>query len=333
MASDIEFFFDFSSPYGYFGSTAIDALAARHGRRVKWNPILLGNVFRATGGAPLTALPLKGDYARHDFVRTARFHDIPFALPDPFPIPTQSAARAMLVTRHTQGEEKAVQLAKALFHAYFVDGTDISAPDNVLSVASGLGIDATVLKAGMESEEIRAQLKADTEQAMQRGVFGAPFVIADGEPFWGFDRFPMLDAFLSGQTAHAARSSKQMVSEAEARIRRYTVEEARAKLEDPNVQFVDIRDIRELEREGVVPGAFHAPRGMIEFWVDPASPYHKPLFSEPKEFIFFCAAGWRSALATATVQDMGLARVADVEGGFSAWKSAGAPVAEKAKKA
>lgn len=125
---------------------------------------------------------------------------------------------------------------------------------------------------------------------------------------------------------------KALLAEAGAQIKTYTVEEARAKLSDPNVLFIDIRDVRELEREGIIPGAYHAPRGMIEFWVDPESPYFKPVFGEPKEFIFFCAAGWRSALTAKAVQDMGLTAVADIEGGFTAWKAAGAPIAEKAKK-
>ena len=126
---------------------------------------------------------------------------------------------------------------------------------------------------------------------------------------------------------------KVLVDEATSQIKTYTVAEAQEKLKDPNVQLVDIRDIRELEREGIVPGAFHAPRGMIEFWVDPDSPYFKPVFGENKEYIFFCAAGWRSALTTKTVQDMGLKPVAHIDGGFTAWKAAGAPVAEKPKKA
>jgi rhodanese-related sulfurtransferase len=125
---------------------------------------------------------------------------------------------------------------------------------------------------------------------------------------------------------------KALLAEASAQIKTYSIAEARAKLDDQNVLFVDIRDVRELEREGIIPGAYHAPRGMIEFWVDPESPYFKPVFGEQKEFIFFCAAGWRSALTTKTVQDMGLTSVADIEGGFTAWKAAGAPVAEKAKK-
>ncbi len=125
---------------------------------------------------------------------------------------------------------------------------------------------------------------------------------------------------------------KQLVDVANAQIKTYSVAEALAKLSDPTVQFIDVRDIRELEREGIVPGAFHAPRGMIEFWVDPDSPYFKPVFGENKEFILFCAAGWRSALTTKTVQDMGLEKVAHIDGGFTAWKAAGAPIEEKAKK-
>jgi len=123
-----------------------------------------------------------------------------------------------------------------------------------------------------------------------------------------------------------------LLDEASAQIKTYSIEEAKAKLNDPNVLFVDVRDVRELEREGVIPGAFHAPRGMIEFWIDPDSPYFKPVFGEKKEFIFFCAAGWRSALTTKTVQDMGLTPVADIAGGFGAWKKAGGAVEEKAKK-
>jgi rhodanese-related sulfurtransferase len=126
---------------------------------------------------------------------------------------------------------------------------------------------------------------------------------------------------------------KALLADAEARIKAYTVQQVREKLADPRVQLVDLRDVRELEREGMIPGAFHAPRGMIEFWIDPESPYFKPVFGEDREFIFFCAAGWRSALTTDTVQRMGLTPVAHMSGGFSAWKAAGAPVVDKPPKA
>jgi rhodanese-related sulfurtransferase len=128
------------------------------------------------------------------------------------------------------------------------------------------------------------------------------------------------------------KTAKALVDEAMAQVTTYTVEQARALHGHPGVQFVDVRDVRELEREGVVPGAIHAPRGMLEFWVDPESPYHRDVFAQDKEYVLFCALGWRSALATKTLMDMGLERVAHVEGGFTAWKQAGAPVAQKPAK-
>jgi len=112
-----------------------------------------------------------------------------------------------------------------------------------------------------------------------------------------------------------------------AQVTTYSVEQVAARLNDPKVQIVDIRDVRELEREGTLPGALLAPRGMLEFWVDPDSPYYKPVFGdETKEFILFCGAGWRSALATKTLQDMGMRNVAHIDGGFAAWKQAEAPM-------
>jgi rhodanese-related sulfurtransferase len=128
------------------------------------------------------------------------------------------------------------------------------------------------------------------------------------------------------------KTVKSMVDEATAAITTYSIEEARDLHGREDVQFIDIRDVRELERDGVIPGAFHAPRGMLEFWACDESPYHKPVFAGGKQLVLFCAAGWRSALATKTLQDMGLERVAHIDGGFSAWKASGAPVAEKAEK-
>lgn len=125
---------------------------------------------------------------------------------------------------------------------------------------------------------------------------------------------------------------RQLLAEASRRIRTLGIEEAGSKYGDPKVVFVDIRDIRELEREGMIPGAFHAPRGMLEFWVDPESPYYKEIFGARREFVLYCQSGWRSALATATLQEMGLTPVAHIEGGFSAWKGAGLPVADKTKR-
>lgn len=125
------------------------------------------------------------------------------------------------------------------------------------------------------------------------------------------------------------KSAQTLVDEANAEITTLSLAEALALHGDDAVQFVDLRDVRELERDGVIPGAVHAPRGMLEFWVDPASTYFRPVFTPGKRFVFFCAAGWRSALATKAVQDMGLPNAAHIEGGFTAWKAAGGPVVKK----
>ncbi len=120
-------------------------------------------------------------------------------------------------------------------------------------------------------------------------------------------------------------SSKALVAQAKSEITEYSASEALKLAQRPDVLLVDIRDPRELRREGAVPGAFHCPRGMLEFWIDPESPYYKPVFGEDKTFVFFCAGGMRSALATKVAQDMGLRPVAHIVGGFGAWKAAGGP--------
>jgi len=120
---------------------------------------------------------------------------------------------------------------------------------------------------------------------------------------------------------------RTLVDEATAQITTYTVAQVLARQNDPTLQLVDIRDPRELEREGTAPGCVHAPRGMLEFWVDPASPYFKPVFAdETKEFVLFCGAGWRSALATKALVDMGMTNVAHIDGGFVEWKAQAAPI-------
>lgn len=120
---------------------------------------------------------------------------------------------------------------------------------------------------------------------------------------------------------------RALVDAAEREIETLTVQDAIALHGRDDVVFVDLRDIRELDREGRMPGAFHCPRGLLEFWIDPQSPYHKPVFAQDKRFVFFCAGGWRSALATQTAQKMGLKPVAHIAGGFGAWKKAGGPLA------
>jgi len=122
---------------------------------------------------------------------------------------------------------------------------------------------------------------------------------------------------------------KQLIAEAGARTHGISADAAQARMGEPGTVFVDIRDVRELEREGMIPGAFHAPRGMLEFWVDPESPYYKPVFTPDKHYILYCAADWRGVLAAATLEEMGFGNVLHLEGGFSEWKQAGRPTAPR----
>jgi rhodanese-related sulfurtransferase len=119
---------------------------------------------------------------------------------------------------------------------------------------------------------------------------------------------------------------KHLVEEAKKAIEEISAEEAVALIENDSVVIVDIRDVRELQRDGKIPDSFHCPRGMLEFWIDPSSPYHKDVFAQDKKFVFHCASGWRSALATQVAQRMGLKPVAHIESGFTGWVKAGGPV-------
>ena len=198
MKDPIDFYFEFSSPYGYFASTQIEALAEELKRQVRWHPILLGPMFQATGSAPLVEIPVKGQYFVHDFDRTAQLFNIPFQLPEPFPIGTVSAARAMLYVQQ-KDSALATRLAKRLYHAYFAEGQNISKTEVVLAVAGQVGLSATELEAGIAQDDIKALLKQNVSDAMARGVFGSPFMIVDGESFWGFDRFDHIRRWLQQQ--------------------------------------------------------------------------------------------------------------------------------------
>jgi 2-hydroxychromene-2-carboxylate isomerase len=192
----IDFYFDFSSPYGYFAAMRIDALAAKYGRDVEWHPVLLGVVFKVTGGQPLPMVPMKGDYVHRDFERTARFHDIPYKRPTAFPVSTQHAARAMLWVQNQHGDDKAIEYAKAVYQAYFIEDMNIGDPANLGKLGAARGIDSAALEAGIATQQIKDQLKAEVDLAMAKGVFGSPYAIVDGEPFWGFDRFDQIEATL-----------------------------------------------------------------------------------------------------------------------------------------
>ena len=197
MTAAIDFYFDFSSPYGFLGSEKIESLAARHGRHVDWHPVLLGVVFRQTGAIPLTEVPLKGDYSRRDLARSAKFHGIEgFRMPSIFPIPTQAPARVVLWTKaHDPARTPAV--VHALYRAFFSDDVDISKADVAAAVAARAGVSETAVRAAIDDPAVKEALKAENERALAAGVFGSPFIIVDGEPFWGVDRFDQIDRWLA----------------------------------------------------------------------------------------------------------------------------------------
>jgi 2-hydroxychromene-2-carboxylate isomerase len=205
MSGAVDFYFDFSSPYGYLAAQKIDALAAKHGRAVDWHPMLLGVVFKQTGMAPLTDIPMKGDYSRRDFARSARFHGIAFRMPPVFPIASQAPSRIVLWAK-AQDPALAAKVALALFGAFFRDGKDISNPDVAADVAGAVltevstkvpGVDRAAARASIDDPAIKDALKREVDGAIRAGVFGSPFVVVDGEPFWGLDRFDQLERWLA----------------------------------------------------------------------------------------------------------------------------------------
>jgi 2-hydroxychromene-2-carboxylate isomerase len=175
-AQAVDFYFEFSSPYGYIAAELAEDFERRIGRPLKWRPMLLGPVFKVTGGSPLTEIPVKGDYSKRDFPRSARFHGVPYAHPARFPIGTVAALRAFYWL-DDRDPMKARALARALYRAYFVDGTDISVPAAVLDVAASLGVDRASLAAALEDPAIKERAKREVEAAIAAGVFGSPRVL------------------------------------------------------------------------------------------------------------------------------------------------------------
>ena len=191
----IDFYFEFSSPYGYIAANLAEGLEQRTGRQVHWRPMLLGPVFKLTGSPPLVDVPLKGDYAKRDFPRIARLHQIPYNHPAKFPIGTVAAVRAFYWVAD-RDPMQARALAKALYRAYFVDGTDIGPADAVVGIARSVGVDGAALAAALEDPAVKDRAKREVEAAIAAGVFGSPYFIVDGEPFWGTDRIAMLEDWI-----------------------------------------------------------------------------------------------------------------------------------------
>ncbi|MFN4022882.1 MAG: 2-hydroxychromene-2-carboxylate isomerase [Hydrogenophilus thermoluteolus] len=192
----LDFYFDFSSPFGYLMAEMIEEVAQRHHATVVWRPFLLGAVYQKTGDKPLPAHPLKGPYMQRDFARSARFYGIPFRLPDPFPVSTHLAARAFYAL-NDGSSETAKRWAIAVYRAYFRDGRNIADAETLTAIAHELGLDADALGAAMQSPEEKARLRAECDAAIERGVFGSPMVWINDEPFWGVDRLPQIERWLA----------------------------------------------------------------------------------------------------------------------------------------
>jgi 2-hydroxychromene-2-carboxylate isomerase len=196
MPEPIDFYFEFASPYGYLASTQIDAIAERHGRTVTWHPIMLGAAFKETGAKPLTQTPLKGPYLLHDVPRFARLLGVPLRLPPVMPMNSLAASRAC-VWLEEDSPDQSKRLAQVLFHAHWGEGRDLSPPEAVADVAAGLGIKRDDLLGAVADQQIKDRLRDQTQAAIERGVFGSPFIFVDGEPFWGADRLPQVETWLS----------------------------------------------------------------------------------------------------------------------------------------
>ena len=196
MTTPIEFFFDFISPYGWFAAERIGALAHSHTRTVAWRPLLLGVTVKQAMGLPaLLETPLKGAYVIHDAARSARFYGLPWRPPTPMSFSSVSAARAV-IWAVAQGDLDVEALVLALYRRAWAEGGDISKPDAVADVAASIGLDRARIRTGLESPEVKDGLRASVADAIARGIFGSPFVVVDGEPFWGSDRLHMVERWL-----------------------------------------------------------------------------------------------------------------------------------------
>jgi 2-hydroxychromene-2-carboxylate isomerase len=193
----IEFWFDFSSPYAYFAALEIGDIARKHERDVLWRPILLGPVFQVTGMQSLSLTPMRGDYARHDWARTARRLNVPFRVPAVHPIISTTAGRAYLWIEE-RDPEHAVTFGLSVFRALYADNLDVRDRKNVLALAEQCGVaDVGGLEMALPSDNLKERFRSQTCAAIARGVFGSPFFFVGSEPFWGHDRLALMDDWLA----------------------------------------------------------------------------------------------------------------------------------------
>ncbi len=196
MRTAIAFYFDFSSPYSYIANEWIDALAARHGRPVQRHAIMLGVTFAAAGLKSPVDYPIKREYSLRDFARSARSEGLPFVQPEPFPLATHNAARVFWWLHDEQGPDAGAQWTRTAFRALFSRGVRLDDPAMLRSLAADSGIDADAAAAAWADPRWKDRLKKANDAAIAAGVFGAPFFIVDGEPFWGNDRKPQIERVL-----------------------------------------------------------------------------------------------------------------------------------------
>ncbi|ASJ75376.1 2-hydroxychromene-2-carboxylate isomerase [Granulosicoccus antarcticus] len=200
MSNCIDFYFDYSSPYGYLACERIEAIAAKSGCTVVWHPILLGAVFKITGQKPLTESPLRGDYAVRDFSRSAREHQLEYQHPAQFPIGAIAASRASLWLRDNSDPQlraKTADFIHAIYRAYFSAGQDITDATVIAAVAGSLDIDSEALLLAIATQAVKDSLRIEIEQAISAGVFGSPTMIVNNEPFWGHDRLEQMERWIS----------------------------------------------------------------------------------------------------------------------------------------
>lgn len=191
----IEFWFDFASPYAYLAAQSVEKAAARVGRRVRWRPFLLGVVFKTTGMAPLAGMPLRGEYARRDIARLARRLGVPCHEPKAQSTLSLPTSRTFYWLEHV-APPLAPAFARAALDAIFAAGADLSRPEEIAAVVTGVGGDPAAVPSALADPGVKDALRAVTGEALAHGVFGSPFMIVDGEPFWGGDRLPLLEEWV-----------------------------------------------------------------------------------------------------------------------------------------
>ena len=196
MNKPVEFFFDFISPFGWFAAERIGGIARAHGRNVAWKPLLLGVTVKQAMGLPaVLQTPLKGSYLLHDAERCARLYGLPWRPPTPITFSSVAAERAV-VWAVTRGDPDVEALVLGLYRCAWAEAGDISTPDTVADAAASIGFDRAALRAGIKCPETKAGLQSTVADAVARGYFGSPFIVVDGEPFWGADRLPMVERWL-----------------------------------------------------------------------------------------------------------------------------------------